>query len=155
MSEANTPPPIAYQAQPMSDVDVTHLNVLAICFWVWGALTAVFSSFALIHLAMGIAIVTGNFNMQAQPPGSEKFIGWMFILVGGLIVGLGWLIGALSIYAGFCLKRQRRWMFCMVVASLNCLSIPIGTTLGVFSIIVLVRPRVKAMFASSAPYAVR
>lgn len=149
MSDA--PPPIAYQAQPMADPDVTHLNVLAICFWVWGALTAIMSSFALIHLAMGIAIVTGNFNMQAQPPGSEKFIGWMFVAIGGMVVTLGWLIGGLSIYAGFCLRRQRRWMLCMVVASLSCLSIPIGTTLGIFAIIVLSRPRVKAMFASNTP----
>ena len=148
------PPPIAYQADPISDVDLTHLNVLAICFWVWGGVTALFSSIGLIHVTMGIFMVSGKFPGPTTMPNSaqfpaDQFVGWLFIVMGGLIVSLGWIIGSLSIYTGFCLKRHRRWMLCMVVASMNCISIPIGTALGVFTIIVLVRPRVKQMFAAN------
>ncbi len=155
MSQINPPPPppVAYRSDPITDVDLTHLNVLAICFWVWGGITALFSSIGLIHVAMGVAMISGNFPGPTTMPNSqipaEQFVGWMFVILGSAFVMFGWLIGGLSIYAGFCLKRHRRWMLCMIVASLNCISIPIGTALGVFTIIVLVRPRVKAMFAAN------
>ncbi len=159
MSQPAGPPPIAYEAQPVADVDTTHLNILAICYWVWGGLTALFSSFGLIHLGMGIAMLNGSFPMPTPTTGPSaapfpnQLMGWMFTIIGGAIVSYGWIVGGLTVYAGFSLKRQRKWMLCMVMAALNCISIPIGTALGVLTIIVLVRPRVKRMFASNSPVA--
>jgi len=42
-------------------------------------------------------------------------------------------------------------MFCLIVAGIICIFMPLGTILGVFTIIVLVRPSVKAMFEGQAP----
>ena len=36
---------------------------------------------------------------------------------------------------------------CIVMAALACLSMPFGTVLGVFTIIVLARPSVQALFS--------
>lgn len=44
------------------------------------------------------------------------------------------------------LKRRKRWLLCMVVAAIECLSIPVGTVLGFFTIVVLLRDSVKKMF---------
>jgi len=41
-------------------------------------------------------------------------------------------------------------MFCLIVAGIICIFMPLGTILGVFTIIVLVRPSVKAMFEGQA-----
>ncbi len=49
--------------------------------------------------------------------------------------------------AGRKLARRRSWTFCLVVASIECLFMPYGTVLGVFTIIVLLRPTVKELFA--------
>jgi len=38
-------------------------------------------------------------------------------------------------------------MFCFVVACIECLFMPFGTVLGAFTIIVLMRPSVKNLFA--------
>jgi len=38
----------------------------------------------------------------------------------------------------------------MIVAGITCLSVPIGTVLGVFTLLVLSRPSVKQMFAHNA-----
>ena len=45
---------------------------------------------------------------------------------------------------------QRRYLLCMIVAGLACLFTPIGTILGVFTLVVLLRPQVKAAFAGQA-----
>ena len=39
-------------------------------------------------------------------------------------------------------------MYCFVVAAIECILIPFGTVLGVFTIIALSRPSVKVLFES-------
>lgn len=153
---SQVPPPVAYQAQTFNDTDRTHLNVLAICYWVWGGMIALFSLFGIIYIITGVAFMSSGFPQPTtqtvnQPP--PAFIGWLLIGMGALVVGLGQLIGWLTIYAGFSLKAERRWMLIIVMGAVNCLSVPIGTVLGVFTFIVLARPSVKARFASNRPYA--
>ena len=49
--------------------------------------------------------------------------------------------------AGRSLQQHRRHAFCFVIVCLSCLLAPLGTALGVCSILVLSRPRVKDLFA--------
>ena len=42
-------------------------------------------------------------------------------------------------------------MFCVVTAGVMCAFAPFGTVLGVFTLLVLHRPAVKAAFAASTP----
>ena len=61
------------------------------------------------------------------------------------------ILGAvLMIMTGLNLQRRKGHTFCQVVAGLTCLSIPLGTILGVFTFIVLNRPEVKVMFGRTA-----
>jgi hypothetical protein len=48
-----------------------------------------------------------------------------------------WTLGALTAYAGRSIQKRRRKLFVYVMAALNCLFIPYGTLLGVFTFIVL------------------
>ena len=48
--------------------------------------------------------------------------------------------------AGWCLRARQAWTYCLVIAALSLLSFPIGTALGVFTLIVLLRPEAKALF---------
>jgi hypothetical protein len=70
----------------------------------------------------------------------------MFIFFGVVFVLLCGTVGGLTIWAGRCIAQRKRYMFCFVMACIACLSVPLGTALGVFTIIVLQRPTVKAMF---------
>lgn len=65
------------------------------------------------------------------------------------IILLGWALAAANIYAGRYLTRREKYTFCLVVAAVNCANTPIGTILGVFTIVVLMRPSVKQMFEAS------
>ncbi|MEM9080042.1 MAG: hypothetical protein AAGC74_05050 [Verrucomicrobiota bacterium] len=51
--------------------------------------------------------------------------------------------------ARFLTKRNNR-IFCLINAGINCLNIPLGTILGIFTIIVLLRTTVEREFASLA-----
>jgi hypothetical protein len=126
--------------------DRDHLNILAILFYVWGGMSALMMSFFLIYVAMGIAMVSGGMGTgrNAPPPG----LGWFFIALGSGITLFGWMYGVLIAVTGRFLSRRRSWLFCFVVACICCMQMPLGTTLGIFTIIVLIRPSVKDLFAS-------
>jgi len=51
-----------------------------------------------------------------------------------------------GIYIGNCFRRQKHHTLCIVAAAIVCLSFPLGTVLGVFSLIVLMKPEAKAIF---------
>jgi hypothetical protein len=91
--------------------------------------------------------------MQPLPPPPPPFLGWMFIGMGSCAIVLGWTAGILTIVSGRCLQRRRARVFSLVMAGVNCLSVPIGTTLGVFTFIVLLRPSVQALYDQNKPAA--
>ena len=73
---------------------------------------------------------------------------------GAIFAGLGALVfvsiegmAALSFFTGRFLARRQHRTFCVVISALNCISLPLGTALGVFTIIVLQRRSVKTLFA--------
>jgi hypothetical protein len=126
--------------------DRSHLNTLAICHYVAGGLTVLFSSVFIIHGIMGIAVLTDpTFFGGANPPPPAWF-GWIFAIMGFGAVALGWTLGGLTIYSGRCIHRRRRRIFSIVIAALHCANFPLGTVLGVFTIIVLVRPSVAEIY---------
>lgn len=62
------------------------------------------------------------------------------------MIVIGWTLGLLVIYVGVQLRRQRRRTLCIVIAAILCDSVPLGTILGVFTLVVLFRPSVQALF---------
>ena len=142
-------PPIAYATPPMALADDSHLRLLSIFHYVWGGMTALFSSIGLLHVGLGIMMIAspGTFPpAQGQPP-PPVAMGWMFLAMGGCIVTLGWAMGGLTIYSGRCIAARRRHTLSLIVAGINCLSVPFGTALGVFTLVVLLRESVKAQYA--------
>ena len=138
------PPPLAYAVPSPDD---GHLRLLAIFHYIWGGLAAAASSVALIHVGLGIWMIA-NPNAFASPaqPGPPPFVGWMFLGIGGAVVLLGWALGGLTIYSGRCIAGRQHHTFSLVMAGISCLSVPIGTALGVFTFVVLLRPTVRAQY---------
>jgi hypothetical protein len=48
--------------------------------------------------------------------------------------------------SGWFLQKRRRYLFCMVMAGVECTFIPFGTVLGIFTIITLVKPEAQQLF---------
>jgi hypothetical protein len=139
-------PPYAYP--PPRNPDLEHIRLLTIFHYVAAALEALFGLIGLIYVAMGIGMVTGKWPPTPAATPMDDFVGWMFVAIGGLMMVFVETLAVLTFFAGRALSRHRRRMFCLVVAGLNCLHMPIGTALGVFTLIVLLRPSVKALFDS-------
>ena len=72
--------------------------------------------------------------------------GGIFMVICGFMVLFFGTKGIFVIYAGKCLDRRERPMLITVMSCLICLSFPLGTALGVITIMTLSKPEVKALF---------
>jgi hypothetical protein len=60
-------------------------------------------------------------------------------------------VAILILITGRCLSRRKAYSFALVAACMECLFVPFGTILGVFTIVVLSRESVKALFSTAQP----
>ena len=125
--------------------DEQYLNLLSIFHYVVGALTALFSCIFIMHIVMGILMLTGDFGDDAPPP----IFAWFFVLIPSIFMLTGWTLAGFIIATGRKLKHRTSHMFCLVVAGCECLIMPFGTVLGVFTIIVLMKDSTKKLFSSN------
>lgn len=124
--------------------DLEHLKYLVIGYYIATGLSAIFALFPVLHVVMGLAMVTGR--LPGSGPSVE--MGWVFVGIGGAFILFGLTMAVMNfLTARFITARENR-MFCMVVAAINCLNAPLGTLLGVFTFVVLSRDRVRALFPS-------
>jgi hypothetical protein len=109
--------------------------------------------------------------LRAAPPtnddrGSLKLLARFYCLFGGLIViggiGIGitnlndlkavggaivcFAIGSMLLSLGLSMSYHRYRIFSLVIASMTSLGFPIGTVLGIWTIVVLLRPGVKQIY---------
>ena len=131
--------------------DEEQLHLLSVFHYVLAGLSALFSLFPLIYFGFGLAMIAG---MGAGNSGGEfgaRLGGCIVAGMGGLflVFAVGYSL-ALFLAARY-LAGRRRHTFCIVVAALSCCFTPLGTVLGVFTLIVLLRPSVKTLFGVAAP----
>ena len=127
-----------------------HLRVLAICHYVLAGLTALFALFPIGHLIIGLIFILSPGSLEGEGEAPPAFIGWFFVIFAAVFITLGWTLAAFILAAGRCLARRRRHLFCLVMGGIECLCMPLGTVLGVFTILVLSRESVKALFTPPA-----
>jgi hypothetical protein len=130
--------------------DKEHLRVLAIFHYIVAGLAAFFSFFPLLYTTIGAIFIFVARHGTAKP-GEElppEFLGWIFAGLGSFLFLLGITMAICILIAGRCLSRRRRYSFALVMACIECLFLPFGTILGVFTIIVLSRESVRALFSA-------
>jgi hypothetical protein len=131
--------------------DNEHLRLLAIFHYIVAGLAALFSFFPLLYTAMG-AIFLFAARHGTPKPGEElppEILGWLFVAFGALFFLAGITMAICILFAGISLSRRRCYWFAFVVACIECIFIPFGTILGIFTIIVLSRESVKALFLTA------
>lgn len=133
--------------------DEEYLKWLSIAHYVVGVLYALFilAMFGFMAVSFGMMGDPGRFPRggSGNPP-PEMFFGMMATF---LVFGLLWSLAVLVciFLTGRFLAQRKHYVFCFVIAALNCMWAPFGTVLGVFTIIVLSRPAVKVMFGRVPP----
>ena len=132
--------------------DLEHLRLLAIFHYVVAAMAALFACLPLIHLTIGLVLIFAPETMQNGHPNHPndaqmmRLVGSIFVAVASVIILMGWAFATCIFIAGRNLAKRRRYMFCLVMAAITCMFMPFGTVLGVFTLIVLMRPSVKPLF---------
>jgi hypothetical protein len=124
--------------------DLEHLRLLSAFHYVVAALAALFSIFPVLHLVLGLGLMTGRLQRRADPAAS--FIGCFFVAFAALAILLGLAYAACMLIAGRNLAQHRHYLFCLVMAGISCAFVPFGTALGVFTILVLTRESVRELF---------
>jgi hypothetical protein len=118
---------------------------LSIFHYVLAGLSVLISLFPIIHLVLGIMMVTipGHHGPGTPEP---EFVGWIFIGFAILFILCGLTFSGFIFATARCLSRRTHHTYCLVMAGIECLLMPYGTVLGVFTIVVLMRDEVKALF---------
>ena len=131
--------------------DAEHLRLLSIFHYVVAGLAALFSFFPLIYTTIG-AIFVFVARHGTSKPGDElppEFLGWIFAGVGLFLFLLGIAMAVCILIAGRCLSRRKGYPFALIMACIECLFLPFGTILWVFTIVALSRESVKALFSTT------
>ncbi|QDU97301.1 hypothetical protein [Lignipirellula cremea] len=122
-----------------SHQDMSKLKWLSVFWYLFAAIHAI--PILVLVVVVGLKLVWflgGGFRFNASA--TTPFV----VFVTGVL--LGSLHVALSFLVARCLSRQNRYGFCQVVAALNCLVVPVGTILAIFTLVVLSRGGVRALF---------
>jgi hypothetical protein len=131
--------------------DEEHIRLLSVFHYVCAGLAALFACFPFMYLIMGLVMLFSPESFgpaKTQPP---AFVGLFLIFLGGVMILFGWAFAGCLAYAGRCLGQRKHYTFCFVMAALACMFMPFGTILGIFTIIVLLRPSVKLLFETATP----
>ncbi|MBK1853508.1 hypothetical protein JO972_00900 [Verrucomicrobiaceae bacterium 5K15] len=142
-------PPAGMPGQAPDAQDVEHIRILSICYYVMAGLTALLACVPIFHLLVGVMMLTGGFGSSTVSPQekeSMQMAGALFTGVATLIILSGWVIALLNFLVARRIVRRESRLLCLVVAGINCLNMPMGTVLGVFTFIVLNRPQVIQSF---------
>ncbi len=131
----------------MDEQNLGHLRLLGIFHYVLGGMAVLFSLIWLIYIFLGAFIATAPdafSSKNGEPP--PEFFGWFLSGFGVMLMLIGWGVATLLFIAGRNLSNHRHHTFCMVVAAVACLFMPLGTILGVFTLVVLTQSGVKELF---------
>ena len=128
-------------------IDADHLKILSIFHFVGAGLALLGILFLLIHFTIfNVIFANPKFweDQKQTPPPAELFaiFKWFY-----LVFGMWFLAsGVLNVISGFCLRARKHRTFSLIVGGINCLHVPLGTVLGVFTIVVLVRDSVRELY---------
>ena len=146
-------PPAGLPHRAVSNQDIEHIKILSICYYVTAGLTALMACLPIFHLFMGAAMASGAMGGAGVSSHEQE----MMQIMGGLVIGMaslfilgGWVLAVLNFVVAKKMVRRESRVLCLITAGINCLNVPLGTALGVFTFIVLSRPQVVQSFEERA-----
>jgi hypothetical protein len=131
--------------------DTEQLGLLSIFHYVVAGLAALFSFFPLLYTTVGVIFIFAARHGTAKP-GEElppEFLGWVFAVIGLALFLIGIAMAICILIAGRSLAKCKHYSFALVMACIECLFVPFGTVLGVFTIVVVSRESVRELFSAT------
>jgi hypothetical protein len=136
-----------------SPLITTHdLRLLAIGYYIQGGIAAFYTLMLLGYSAFASALFAGILRTASESSGQEippALVSIVSLLL-AIVLGLSCAYTACLFLVGYWLRHSRNMLFIQIIAALNCLAIPYGTVLGIFTFMVLQRPSAKQYFHPAA-----
>lgn len=114
-----------------------HVKIIGILWIVFGGISLLAAAF-LFTLLMGVSFIP---DIESPAPGIIRFVGFF---AGSFLA----LLGLPKILGGWGLLKGKEWgrILTLVVSFLSLLNVPLGTALGIYSIVILMDKRTTALF---------
>lgn len=130
--------------------DLEHLKLLGIFHYIWGALSLVGGLFlGAYFVVIGVVLMTNpSTTSSTEDSGTTSAVGGVLIAIGVIAFLIVVVYGILTLMAGGKYRKHQggyRFLFILAIVTLIIGGIP-GIVLGIFSLMVLSRPSVKALF---------
>ncbi len=123
-----------------------NLSTLSTLHYVYGAFVCVAGIALLTLVALGHFLnsdwIAANSD-QAPPP----VLGHLFAALGWVLFAFVEMKGVMNIISGRLIARRRGRVFSMITAGLDCLNLPLGMALGIYTFITLSKEEAKAEYA--------
>lgn len=123
-----------------------HLSTLSILHYVYGAFVCLTGFVAFLLIFSGL-LIGSDFVVESNDGDP------VLRLFGTLLQTGGWVLffviefwGLMNILSGYWIARRSNRTATQVIAAFNCLNIPFGLALGVFTFVVLTDDEVKAEY---------
>lgn len=124
-----------------------HLSTLSILHYVYGAFVCLMGFVALIFIFLG-TFLSSDFiaeNSQGEPP--PVWLGGFFQVFGWVLFVIIEAWGILTLLSGSWISKRKNRTGSQVVAAFNCLNIPFGIALGIFTFVVLNDEEVRVEYS--------
>ncbi|RYD25984.1 MAG: hypothetical protein EOP87_23485 [Verrucomicrobiaceae bacterium] len=140
------PQPVYYQADTLLK-DAEHVRLLSIFHFVFGGFALLGIGFLFAHFYFMRMIFDHAERSGAKggtPPPKEflEIMHWFYVFMAVVCIAMA----AANILSGVFMRQKKNRMFSLVVAGFNCVQMPFGTALGVFTFVVLSRPTVRQLY---------
>lgn len=124
-----------------------HLRLLGIFHFVYAGLVLLGSFVPIIWLTLA-GLWWPELASELDAEGAPVLLtGSVGVAVATVGVIIAWTWAAALAVAGRSLIGQQRHTFCLVVAAAACLAFPVGTLLGVSTLVIINRNEVRELFA--------
>ncbi|MEM9555805.1 MAG: hypothetical protein AAGC60_16240 [Acidobacteriota bacterium] len=131
-----------------------YLRLLSIGYYITAALTALVGLMPLIHIAIGIGMLTGNLGETAPDElWVMRLMGGFFLLIAALLIACFFASAGVFFVAARRMPERKGFVVSIVAASLACCFFPFGTVLGVLTFLLLFREDVRPTFDLDAAVA--
>ena len=125
-----------------------NLRAIEVFHYVYGAMICFGGIFLLALVALGGFLGSEWVAERSEEP-PPAWLGTMISGIGVVLFVFVEAIGILNIYSGRCIARRKHRTLSMVVSAFDCLSIPFGLILGVFTLVALSDSEVKREYEAA------
>jgi hypothetical protein len=144
-----TSPPPASSAEAQRIIDNEHLKMLSIFHYILAGFALLGLLFICVHFMFMSTIFLHPDIFNAGKNSPKQLPEFFFVMMLFFYLGFGGVMvvtGILNLLSAKFLRQRTHRTLSLVTAGVNCLHIPFGTVVGVFTIMVLSRPSVREQY---------